>query len=148
MYIKREIKARLGMGTKIIATDNKLPSSQQGVGGQIAICKSDITQHIKRVKSDESGLGIYNCIGIQLQRSWFWAIGVYWPNMTARNTGVKGLCNQYHQFLDGKLPLGTVIDVPFKIRNALTKLISNCSLDPMNSLIVGGDWNLEQEQLT
>jgi hypothetical protein len=31
IYIKREIKARLGIHTKLIATDNKLPTYQQGV---------------------------------------------------------------------------------------------------------------------
>jgi biotin operon repressor len=69
MYIKREIKARLGINTKIISTDNKLPTSQQGIGGQMVICHSTITQHIKRIKSDESGLGIFLGIGIQLQHS-------------------------------------------------------------------------------
>jgi len=76
MYIKREIKARLGFDTKVIATDNKLQNSQQGVGGQMVICSSFIKQQMC-VKSDESGLGIYLGLGIRMQNSWLWAIGVY-----------------------------------------------------------------------
>jgi hypothetical protein len=147
-YIKREIKARLGMDTHIVSTDNKAPSTQQGVGGQMVICSSNIAKHIHRVKCDESGLGIFLGIGIRMQHSWFWAIGVYWPNTTAGNTGIKSLWNQYYRFLLGKLPLGTHIDVFSRLRNTLARLVTNCTTDPTNSIVIGGDWNLEQEQLS
>jgi hypothetical protein len=74
----------------------------------MVICSSDITKHIKRIKSDESGLGIFLAIGIQLRHLWFWAICVYWPNTVACNTGIKSLWNQYYQFLLGTRTTWTV----------------------------------------
>jgi len=67
-FMKKEIKARLGVNTKIISTSQN--SQNTGVGGQLAICHENLANYLFNVKSHSSGLGVYFKLGIKLLNSW------------------------------------------------------------------------------
>jgi len=139
-FMKKEIKARLGVSTKIITTTQC--SNTRTVGGQLAICHEVISNHILNVQADDSGLGIYLKLGLRLTSSWLWIIGVYCPSMIAKDTGPKGLWSQYEQFLLARYPINTHIDVNEKLKSTIGKLITKCLESSKDTLVIGGDWNL------
>ena len=84
--IKKEIKNRLGNGTKIITTINKHSPQEARVGGQMVICKENIANRVRKIRPDPTGLGLYLAIGLLVNEHWLWMVGIYLPTLPQPNS--------------------------------------------------------------
>ena len=131
-YANAKIKERLGNDILILQSKTRpIPGS----GGQLAIVRPHLRKHLVNEETDPANLGVLFALTFAHGLRKLVLASVYWPCETQGPASLRTRLAEYM----------TATDRPGSITNYCRQLVENVldrtMEDPLNTVIVGGDWN-------
>ena len=131
-FTNAKIKERLGNDILVLQSKTR---PEVGSGGQIAIVRPHLRQHLSSEETDPANLGILFALTFRHGLRKLVLVSVYWPCDTQGPEALRTKLAQYMAATDR--PGSTTDYCKHLVQNVLDRTME----DPLNSCIAGGDWN-------
>jgi hypothetical protein len=131
-YANAKIKERLGNDALILQSKTR---PDPGSGGQLAIIRPHLSKHLATEETDPANLGVLFALTFRHGLRKLALVSVYWPCETQ---GLDALRTRLSEYMLATNRQGSVTNYCKKlVENVLDRTME----DPLNTCIVGGDWN-------
>ena len=131
-YANAKIKERLGNDILILQSKTRpIPGS----GGQLAIVRPHLRKHLVNEETDPANLGVLFALTFAHGLRKLVLASVYWPCETQGPASLRTRLAEYMTATDRP---GTITSY---CRHLVENVLDRTMEDPLNTVIVGGDWN-------